>query len=111
MDEGSLYTLMMVDPDAPCRKHPVARSWMHWLVVNIKGDVTNGDTISDYQPPAPPCGSGYHRYTFLAYKQNGSIDKDSIKISARAGFNVNKFHEKNQLSDIIGFNYFKTQHE
>ena len=32
---------MMVDPDAPSRENPIKRSWMHWLIVNIKGQVRN----------------------------------------------------------------------
>eukprot|EP00877_Chromochloris_zofingiensis_P014955 jgi/Chrzof1/9713/Cz04g13040.t1 len=30
-----LYTLMMVDPDAPSPDDPVNAQWLHWLVVNI----------------------------------------------------------------------------
>lgn len=31
------FTLVMVDPDAPSKSSPTQRSWLHWLVVNIKG--------------------------------------------------------------------------
>lgn len=32
---GDLYTLMMVDPDAPPPTHPTFRNFLHWLVINI----------------------------------------------------------------------------
>jgi large subunit ribosomal protein L35 len=35
-DDGA-YLLMMVDPDAPSRDNPIKRSWLHWLIINIKG--------------------------------------------------------------------------
>lgn len=28
---------MMVDPDAPSPTDPQARSWVHWLLVNVPG--------------------------------------------------------------------------
>jgi large subunit ribosomal protein L35 len=39
---GNLYTLLMVDPDAPSRENPVKRSWLHWMVVNIPGHDIKG---------------------------------------------------------------------
>jgi phosphatidylethanolamine-binding protein (PEBP) family uncharacterized protein len=33
--KDAYYTLLMVDPDAPCRKQPDNREWLHWMVVNI----------------------------------------------------------------------------
>ena len=33
------YLLMMVDPDAPSRENPIKRSWLHWMVINIKGTI------------------------------------------------------------------------
>lgn len=38
-NESALYTLCMVDPDAPSRSKPKMREWQHWLVVNIPGNV------------------------------------------------------------------------
>ena len=37
-EEGSFYTLIMTDPDAPSRADPKFREWHHWLVVNIPGN-------------------------------------------------------------------------
>ena len=33
VEEGSFYTLILTDPDAPSRLNPIYREWHHWLVV------------------------------------------------------------------------------
>ncbi|KAJ8934934.1 hypothetical protein NQ314_013093 [Rhamnusium bicolor] len=54
--DGTLYTVCMVDPDAPSRKKPLAREWLHWLIVNIpessaeKDDFEQDDDV-DVLPP------------------------------------------------------------
>lgn len=50
---------LLTDPDAPSRQNPKLREWRHWLVVNIPGsEVSKGQTISDYNGPSPPKGTG-----------------------------------------------------
>lgn len=71
-DENELYTLLMVDPDAPSRADPKFRSYKHWAVINIPGaDVARGDQITEYIGSGPPNKTGLHRYVFLMYKQTG----------------------------------------
>jgi phosphatidylethanolamine-binding protein (PEBP) family uncharacterized protein len=66
---NKLYMLVMHDPDA------VVGNYFHWLVVNVQGDkINNGDKIFDYKGPAPPKGSGIHRYIFLLYEQPENIN-------------------------------------
>jgi len=36
--KDKLYTVAMVDPDAPSRKNPRAAQWIHWIVINVDGD-------------------------------------------------------------------------
>merc|ERR1712029_842656 len=71
-DSKKLYTLAMVDPDAPSRADPKAAEWLHWLVVNIPGDkledgedIGHGKVLMQHNGPAPPKGTGPHRYVFL----------------------------------------------
>ena len=53
----------------------------HWLVINIPcnslrtGDLNKGTTLLSYKGPAPPSGSGQHKYMFELYKQNGHLGK------------------------------------
>jgi large subunit ribosomal protein L35 len=52
-DHDSGYTLMMVDPDAPSRDNPIKRSWLHWLVINIKGhETSHGETKCRFYEPS-----------------------------------------------------------
>ena len=68
------YTLVMTDPDAPSRSNPKMGQWRHWLVTGLKAPaltaLDTGDfgargtrpTTTPYYPPAPPLGTGPHRY-------------------------------------------------
>jgi hypothetical protein len=69
-EEGEMYTLLLVDPDAPSRKNPTEREWVHWCISNIPGDnVDKGAFKYSYVGAGPPVGTGEHRYVFLLYKQ------------------------------------------
>jgi Raf kinase inhibitor-like YbhB/YbcL family protein len=77
------FALAMVDP------HPVARNWVHWLVINLPKDATsipegasgkhmpagalelqNSYGKPGYGGPQPPPGSGDHPYVFTLYALN-----------------------------------------
>lgn len=78
---NQLYTLLLVDPDAPSRRDPKSRSFKHWAVINILGsDVSSGDEITAYIGAGPPKDTGFHRYVFLVYKQNGRIEYEGETI-------------------------------
>ncbi|XP_078095754.1 phosphatidylethanolamine-binding protein 4 isoform X7 [Mustelus asterias] len=73
-EKATNYVLIMVDPDAPSKENPKYRFWRHWLVTNILGKdlqagVIQGTVLSEYRPPTPPSGTGYHRYQFFLYEQ------------------------------------------
>jgi Raf kinase inhibitor-like YbhB/YbcL family protein len=74
------FALAMVDP------HPVARNWVHWLVIDIPQDAAslpqgasgrkmppgarelqNSFGAMGYGGPQPPPGSGDHPYVFTLY--------------------------------------------
>lgn len=78
------FALAMVDP------HPIARNWVHWLVIDIPKDVTSiserasgqsmpkgavelKNSFGDlgYGGPQPPRGSGDHPYVFTLYALSG----------------------------------------
>ncbi|KAI6028955.1 phosphatidylethanolamine-binding protein [Pisolithus marmoratus] len=79
-DEVS-YTLVMTDPDAPSRKNPRLAQWRHWVVTGIKApQLTEAVTghlsahftelpVTPYYGPAPPPGTGPHRYVLLLYRE------------------------------------------
>ena len=84
--ETKSFALSIIDP------HPIARNWIHWLVVNIPLDVTsftentslkkipvgtkelyNSYGELGYGGPQPPKGSGPHPYVVTLYALN--VDK------------------------------------
>lgn len=82
----------MWDPDA------VAPSYVHQLIVNMPNKRTlDGTTVLPYTPPAPPPGTGTHRYITVLFKQPRSITLTSMK---RANFNVTNFINAYDLEPI-----------
>ncbi|EDV30583.1 uncharacterized protein Dana_GF23378 [Drosophila ananassae] len=112
----NLYTLLMVDPDAPSRQDPKFREILHWAVVNIKGsDITTGFPLATYVGSGPPQGTGLHRYIFLVYRQENKIEEgETIPNNVRAGrlnFSARQFAAKHGLGDPIAANYYQAQYD
>lgn len=92
------FALICDDPDAPTPQRPAREPWVHWVLFNIPADRTALDqAISQtsepaevkgarqgknswpddnigYRGPAPPPGSGRHRYFFKLYALDTSLD-------------------------------------
>uniref|UniRef100_A0A8D8MD40 OV-16 antigen n=1 Tax=Cacopsylla melanoneura TaxID=428564 RepID=A0A8D8MD40_9HEMI len=114
----SLYTLMMIDPDAPSRSDQKLSPILHFLVGNIPGhDVNKGDIIVDYAGAQPPKDSGLHRYIFLLYHQVKKTDFSkepmipSSSNEGRLNFAVRNFTEKYHLYGPVASNFFQAQNE
>ncbi|NXR11134.1 RM38 protein, partial [Semnornis frantzii] len=72
-DKGSFWTLLLTNLDGHLRD--TDSEYLHWLVTNIPGnDIKLGQEICHYLPPFPARGTGYHRFVFLLFKQDHSID-------------------------------------
>uniref|UniRef100_A0A0N4Z6M9 Phosphatidylethanolamine-binding protein n=1 Tax=Parastrongyloides trichosuri TaxID=131310 RepID=A0A0N4Z6M9_PARTI len=115
-DPQGLYTLAMTDPDAPSRTDPKFREWEHWLVVNIPGNnISKGDTLAEYVGSGPPSGTGFHRYVYLVYKQQGKItDKEhgllkNTSGAGRGGFKIEQFANKHKLEGPIAGNFYEAE--
>ena len=72
INKNYLYTIMIVDPDAPYPSNPTKKYVLHLLVVNSK------DIKAKFHPPNPPEDSPSHRYHILIYKQPKYINIDYI---------------------------------
>ena len=83
--QGALYTVMCVDPDALSRQTHEFRFFLHWLQVNVPGSTTDhvdahkGHNVVPYMGPAPPPKTGLHRYCFLVYRQQQQLDTHNLK--------------------------------
>ncbi|XP_050341435.1 phosphatidylethanolamine-binding protein homolog F40A3.3-like isoform X1 [Bactrocera neohumeralis] len=115
-EDDALYTLIMVDPDAPSRAEPTLREILHWLVINIPGNkVAEGQTVAEYIGSGPPEGSGLHRYVFLVFKQPGKIEsakfipktsrEGRVKVTTRDSI------AKHNLGDPIAGNFYQAQYD
>ena len=88
------FALAMVDP------HPVARNWVHWLVIDLPQDsasipegasgqrlpqgaveLQNSFGEIGYGGPQPPRGSGDHPYVFTLY----ALSVPKVEIGKSAG--------------------------
>ncbi|CAN8016015.1 unnamed protein product, partial [Ixodes persulcatus] len=108
-DASPPYTLVMVDPDAPSASEPIYRSVLHWVVVNAPSSngFDEGEEAVVYNGPAPPEGSGPHRYVFLVVAQNGqNISKANVSYSDRRSFNFEMFLQNNSLPQPLAANFF-----
>ncbi|KAI8641048.1 phosphatidylethanolamine-binding protein [Parasitella parasitica] len=107
LDETAEYTLLLVDPDAPCKEDPKWGPYRHWVVVNIPGSgkIDEGRALSPYMGPAPPPQTRDHRYIFLLYKQPKTQADFGILAEDRAKWDFKTFVNENEL-ELVGVNFF-----
>uniref|UniRef100_A0A2K6FWZ7 Phosphatidylethanolamine binding protein 4 n=1 Tax=Propithecus coquereli TaxID=379532 RepID=A0A2K6FWZ7_PROCO len=113
--DGASYILVMVDPDAPSRSEPRMKYWRHWLVTDIKGSDMKrgriqGQELTGYQPPSPPAHTGFHRYQFFIYLQEGrvlSLPRKENK--TRGSWKMDDFLKRFHLSEPEASTQFMTQ--
>ena len=102
-DSESLWCLVMTGLDSHfTSEHD---QYLHWMVANIRGsDLSSGQEICKYLQPFPPYGTGYHRYSFVLYRQEQQIDfagetvveqEDKYDLEARS-FKMLDFYSKYQ---------------
>ncbi|KAE8700490.1 putative serine/threonine-protein kinase abkC-like [Hibiscus syriacus] len=82
---SNLYTLVMVDPDAPGRE------------------------LVAYVGPQPP--TGIHRYILTLFKQEGAIEGRIQVMDVRANFSTRRSAERNRLGLPVAAVYFNSQKE
>ena len=116
-----MYCVIMTDPDAPSRKEPNHREWIHWVKINVKGSDLNGsgEDLIAYVGSGPPKGTGLHRYVQLVYEQASWIDikKCGQQILGNAGcggkgrgqWSASKFTKHNGLKKLVSGNYYQAK--
>jgi hypothetical protein len=101
-----IYSLILLDMTAMS---------LNWLVTNIPGsDIQNGQTIAEYQPPAPWDSYAPSQYVAVALLQAAVINKRSLEkyeaklceYAPRANFDLKRFMKNYGLEMIVAANYF-----
>ncbi|CAL9121293.1 unnamed protein product, partial [Musa acuminata var. zebrina] len=108
-DMRTLYTLVMVDPDAPSPSTPTKREYLHWLVTDIP-ETTNasyGNEIVTYESPRPI--SGIHRFVFVLFRQ--SVRQTIYAPGWRQNFSTRDFAAVYNLGDPVAAMFFNSQRE
>ncbi|GLT45948.1 hypothetical protein SLA2020_197420 [Shorea laevis] len=108
---SNLYTLVMVDPDAPSPSEPKLREWLHWIVVDIPegSDATKGRELVEYMGPQPH--AGIHRYVLALFKQEGAVMGQTRLPDGRGNFSTRQFAAQNGLGLPVAALYFNSQKE
>ncbi|OZJ05450.1 hypothetical protein BZG36_01648 [Bifiguratus adelaidae] len=110
--EGAVYTVILTDPDAPSRQDPKWREFRHWVVTNVpsNGDVSKGTTIQDYMGPAPPKGTGPHRYVLLLYRQSGAFTEVPKLSEKRQNWKASTFAQQHEMT-LVAANWFVAENK
>lgn len=73
-NRDDFYTLVMFDCDPLGQSTRLLAEFSHWIVGNIhECDVHEGQVLTDFLPSSPAADTGFHRYVFLMFKQDGRI--------------------------------------
>ncbi|XP_051212759.1 protein FLOWERINGUS T [Lolium perenne] len=106
---GSLYTLVMVDPDVPTPSDPSQREYLHWFVTDIPEgrDVSRGTEVVAYERPQPT--AGIHRVAFVAFRQ--SVQQTIYAPGWRSNFITRDLAECYNLGVPVAAAYFYCQRE
>ncbi|KAG2383382.1 hypothetical protein C9374_004719 [Naegleria lovaniensis] len=119
---GHFFTLIMSDPDAPSRRDPKCREWLHWIKANMKinndGSVSMKEVsnVADYMGSAPPKGTGYHRYVFSLFYHVGKLvhlkeHHWGPSNESRACFLASQFAKNHHMHDPVAIGCFEASHE
>ncbi|CAI4046645.1 hypothetical protein N7582_003862 [Saccharomyces uvarum] len=130
--DDDLFTLVMTDPDAPSKTDHKWSEFCHLVESDLKllnksthesagatdffaseFNSTGSRTLVEYMGPAPPKGSGPHRYVFLLFKQPKGVDSSKFsKIRDRPNWGysspatgVYKWAQENNLK-LVASNFF-----
>jgi hypothetical protein len=110
------FTLAMVDA-GPVGSDESLGQTRHWLVngVTVSSSVISNASavaITSYAGPAPPAGSGPHRYVVLLYTQPSTFSPPTDLSQPNVGvsvFNVNDYVKTSGLGPIVAANYFTVE--
>ncbi|CAN6652658.1 large ribosomal subunit protein mL38 [Trichomonascus vanleenenianus] len=119
---GSLYTIVIVDPDTPDIPADSFKTTLHWAVANVPlsntdhvFDPAKGTELVSYLPPHPEKNSPTHRYCVWVFRQ--AKHGDSVKPImvpaadvARDKFNIRRFARTHGL-EAVGAHVWRVNYD
>ena len=118
-DALSLYTLLLLDRDAPNAAAPIRSPLIHMALADVNGAelaagrVANARAMFAYSGPRPPAGSLCHRYYLQLYSQALGVSP-SLNVTAvgRYAFDFETWAALNNLTRVPGaVSFFQTQND
>lgn len=115
-----LYTVLMLDRDAPNAAAPIRSPLIHMALADVSGAelsagrVTNasGRALFAYSGPRPPAGSLCHRYYLQLYLQSETPVTLNVSLVGRFSFDFPTWATQNGLTRIAdAVSYFQTQND
>ncbi|KZO91675.1 PEBP-like protein [Calocera viscosa TUFC12733] len=119
---GGPYLALTVDPDAPSHSDPKNSPFRHFLQTDLwlSGKLSvelpyawklenESAPLSPWYPPAPPPGSGPHRYVTLLYSQPDDLDLSFVDWDDRKRFDVKQFAKSARLDDPLAGVWFSVE--
>jgi phosphatidylethanolamine-binding protein (PEBP) family uncharacterized protein len=114
------HIVIALDIDAPFQSLPILGPILHWIqggYTSSTGDnklSTSEAFVANYIGPAPPPGSGPHRYCFFVYEQPAGFDAkkyapaNGAKLGngARMWASLDDKVKEFGLGELVAFNYF-----
>src|SRR5436190_15029263 len=102
-NDTALYTLIIVDNDAPYPNAASLSPYVHLFEYNIQGgDVNTGEYLFEYEAPNPPKDSPPHTYHVAVLKQPGHVEYHSENFP-RENFPLELMTSLDQLVDELKF--------
>ncbi|KAF9792422.1 phosphatidylethanolamine-binding protein [Thelephora terrestris] len=110
------YTVAMIDPGAVGSDQSQGQN-RHWLVngatiVDNKVNFDGATTITAYAGPAPPAGSGPHRYTIVIYTQGANFAPPQNLSSLVPGvelFDFPSYVKSTNLGPLVAGIYYQVE--
>ncbi|GAA5926503.1 hypothetical protein JCM3775_001036 [Rhodotorula graminis] len=107
----SRFTVVVADPDAPSRDDQKWSPFLHFVLADVVPGKEAGQSVVTYMGPAPPQGTGPHRYAILVYAQ--AVDHTPElpgQPDDRQSFPLGQFVKDNQL-DLVGATFFYAENK
>ncbi|KAL4867241.1 hypothetical protein BDV12DRAFT_171754 [Aspergillus spectabilis] len=110
--DSQIYTLLLVDPDAPTPDDPKFAYWRHWVVSGLKASetITDAPALTEYLGPGPKDDSRPHRYLLLLFREPEglSLSKEDVggeEFVQRRSFKAADWVREHGLV-LVGVNWF-----